>query len=60
MKKPYVFEQNGEQISLSDSIELMAVGIAESVCKKEKRVEDIQQDCKILNSLTNALMAIKL
>lgn len=60
MKKPYVFEQNGEQISLSDSVEIMALGIAESVFKKEKRVEDIQQDCKILNSLTNALIAIKL
>lgn len=59
MKKPFSFEKDGEDYTLSDSVEIMAVGIAESVFKKEKRVEDIMQDCKILNSLSNALLAIK-
>lgn len=59
MKKPFAFEKDGEEYTLNESVEIMAVGIAESVFKKEKRVEDIMQDCKILNSLSNALLAIK-
>ena len=59
MQKPFAFEKDGEEYTLSESVEIMAVGIAESVFKKEKRVEDIMQDCKILNSLSSALLAIK-
>ena len=59
MKKPYCFEQDGEQITLSDAVEIFAVGIGESILKKEKREEEIMRDCKILNSLSNALLAIK-
>lgn len=59
MKKPFAFEKDGEEYTLNESVEIMAVWIAESVFKKEKRVEDIMQDCKILNSLSNALLAIK-
>ena len=59
MKKSYCFEQDGEQITLSDIVEICAVGIGESIFKKEKREEEIMRDCKILNSLSNALLAIK-
>ena len=59
MKKPYCFEQDGEQITLSDAVEICAVRIGESIIKKEKREEEIMRDCKILNSLSNALLAIK-
>ena len=59
MKEPYCFEHDGEQITLSDAVEICAVGIAESIFKKEKREEEIMHDCKILNSLSNALLAIK-
>lgn len=59
MKKPYAFEKDGEQYTLQDCVEQCALGIAESLLKKEKRVEEIVQDCKILNSLSNALLAIK-
>lgn len=59
MKKPYAFEKDGEQYTLRDSVEECALGIAESLFKKEKRVEEIMQDCKILNSLSNALLAVK-
>ena len=60
MKKPYVFEKDNEQYSLQDCVEICAVGIAESIFKNEKRAEDIMQDREILNSLTNALIAIKM
>ena len=60
MKKPYVFEKDNEQYSLQDCVEICAVGIAESIFKNEKRVEEIMQDCEILNSLSNALIAIKM
>ena len=59
MKKPYCFEHDKEQITLSDAVEICAVGIGESILKKEKREEEIMRDCKILNSLSNALLAIK-
>ena len=59
MKKPYVFEKDNEQYSLSDCVEICAIGVAESIFKQEKRAEEIMQDCKILNSLSNALLAIK-
>ena len=60
MKKPYVVEKDNEQYSLQDCVEICAVGIAESIFKNEKRAEDIMQDREILNSLTNALIAIKM
>ena len=59
MKKPYCFEQDGERITLSDAVEICAVGIGESILKKEKREEEIMLDCKILNTLTNEILAIK-
>ena len=60
MKKPYVFEKDNEQYSLQDCVEICTIGLAESIFKNEKRAEDIMQDREILNSLTNALIAIKM
>lgn len=59
MRKPYAFEHEGETYTLEESVEIVASKISESFLKNEKRVEDIKQDCKILNSLSNALLAIK-
>jgi hypothetical protein len=44
--------------TLQDFVEQMAVGIAHEVVDGEK-IEKIQNECKILNSLTEALKAIK-
>lgn len=60
MKTSYGYELNGKSMTLSDSVECMALLIAEEYSKGEKRIEEIQQRCKILDSLTNALLAIKL
>lgn len=59
MRKLYVFEHEGEEYTLEESVEIIALKISESFLKNEKRVEDIKQDCKILDSLSNALLAIK-
>ena len=59
MRKPFAFEFEGNQYTLSDCVEICAVGVAENLFKKEKEVEEIMRDCKILNSLSSALMAIK-
>lgn len=60
MKMSYGYEVDGKSMNLSDSVECMALLIAEEYSKGEKRIEEIQQRCKILDSLTNALLAIKL
>ena len=39
MKKPYGFEIDGTSMTLSDSVECMALIIAEEYCKDEKRIE---------------------
>ncbi len=59
MKKPVAFNYNGEDLSLQDAVEIFAVSIAEEIMKSEKRIEDVMQDCKILDSLSGALLAIK-
>lgn len=56
----YGYEVDGKSMTLPDSVECMALLIAEEYSKGEKRIEEIQQRCKILDSLTNALLAIKL
>lgn len=58
MKKPFAFEKDGSQYTLRDSVELLALGICEDI-SEEKRIEEIMTKCKILNSLSNALLAIK-
>ena len=59
MKKPYAFEFEEQTVTLRDSVEMIAVSIAEGVFKKEKGIEETMQDCKVLDSLSNALTAIK-
>ena len=59
MKKPYGYEIDGTSMTLSDSVECMALLIAEDCCGGENRIEEIQQRCKILDSLSMALMAVK-
>lgn len=59
MRKPYVINGDGEFKTLQDCVEQMALGIADDVANDEK-IEKIQSECKILDSLTNALLAIKI
>lgn len=59
MKKQYGYKIDGTSMTLSDSVECMALLIAEDCCGGEKRIEEIQQQCKILDSLSMALLAIK-
>ncbi|WP_448754407.1 hypothetical protein [Agathobacter sp.] len=58
MRKPYVINSDGEFKTLQDCVEQMALGIADDVANDEK-IEKIQSECKILDSLTIALLAIK-
>ena len=58
MRKPYAINNDGEFKTLQDSIEQLALGIADDVANGEK-IERIQSECKILDSLTIALLAIK-
>lgn len=58
MREPYVIKGDEQQRSLQDYVEQIALGVADDVIKGEKN-ETIQSECRILNSLTNALMAIK-
>ena len=59
MNKEYVFEKDGEYFTLRDSVELFALGICENIVKEEQRTTKILRKCKILDSLTNSLNAIK-
>lgn len=58
MREPYVIKGDEQQRSLQDYIEQIALGVADDVIKGGKN-ETIQSECRILNSLTNALLAIK-
>ena len=58
MRKPYTINNDGEFKTLQDSIEQLALSIADDVANSEK-IEKIQSECKILDSLTIALLAIK-
>ncbi len=57
-KKIIGFEKNGEQFSLEDGVEFMAVEICEDLADG-KRTNEIMQKCKILDSLSNALIAVR-
>lgn len=61
MKKTcdYAFEKGGETYTLRDSVELFALGICEDIMSEEQRTEVVLQKCKVLDSLSNALLAIK-
>ena len=58
MRDTYTFSKNESNYSLSDCVEFFALDICEDI-SKEKRTEEIMQKCKILNSLSSALLAIK-
>lgn len=58
MRKPYCMEEDKSHRTLQDFVELIALGIANDVADGEK-IERIQSECKILNSLTEALKVIK-
>lgn len=58
MRDTYTFEKSGRTYSLSDCVEFFALDICEDI-SQEKRTEEVMQKCKILNSLSNALLAIK-
>lgn len=59
MSTEFTVNVNEEEFSLRNAVELFALGICEDISKNEKRIEDIERKCKILNSLSNALMAVK-
>ena len=58
MRRPYAVNSDEELKTLQDCVEQMALGIADDVANDEK-IEKIQSECKILDSLTNSLLAIK-
>lgn len=58
MRKPYAINNDGELKTLQDCVEQLALSIADDVANSEK-IEKIQSECKILDSLTIALLAIK-
>lgn len=59
MRKPYTYEFGEESYTLEDSIEFLALDICKCVSDKEQRTTEVMQKCKILDSLSNALLAIK-
>lgn len=58
MKKPYCMVEDKSHRTLQEFVESIALGIANDVADGEK-IELIQSECKILNSLTEALKVIK-
>lgn len=46
--------------TLEECVELFAIAISDDISEGKKRTKEIQQDCKILDSLSNALKAIKM
>ena len=60
MKKPFLFEKEGSSYSLAESVEAFALNICEELSQEEKRTEEIMQKCKILDSLSNALISVKM
>ena len=59
MKGSYGYALGKTTLNLSDSVECIALAIAEEYANDEKRIEEIQQRCKILDSLSMALLAVK-
>lgn len=59
MKKSYGYKVDGNDMTLSDSVECIALMIAEECYSGDKRIEEIHQRCKILDSLSTALLAVK-
>lgn len=59
MTKPLYISGDDEERTLRDYVEWFALGLAYNAVNGEKN-ETLQSECKILDSLTNALNAIKL
>ena len=58
MKRPYFADGDEEKTTLQERVEQFALSMAFDIENGEKD-EVIQKELKILNSLTNALIAIK-
>lgn len=58
MREPYTINGDEHNRTLQDYVEQIALGVADDVIKGEKN-ETVQSECRVLNSLTNALLAIK-
>ena len=59
MQSLRAFTKDGEKYTLRDSIEYMALGIAEDFCcKDEHQREGSLQACHVLDTLANAYNAI--
>ena len=58
MRKPYCIDEDKECRTLLDFVEQIAVGVALDVVSGE-RIETIRNECEVLNSITEALKAIK-
>lgn len=58
MREPYTINGDEHNRTLQDYVEQIALGVADDVIKGEKN-ETVQNECRVLNSLTNALLAIK-
>lgn len=59
MTGPFSISGDDEKRTLRDYVEWFALGLAYNAVNGEKN-EALQSECKILDSLTNALNAIKL
>ena len=51
-------EHDGKKMDLRECIELYALAICKDIITEEERTEKTIQDCRILDSLSNALLAI--
>ena len=56
-EQKFTVEYGEQEFTLRDCVEMYALGICEDVMKNV-RARDITRKCKILDSLTNALVAI--
>ena len=59
MKRPYYIEGDERKTTLQERVEQFALAVTLDI-ENEAKDELIQNELKILNSLTNALLAIKL
>jgi hypothetical protein len=58
LKRPYYIEGDERKTTLQERVEQFALAVALDI-EIEAKDELIQKELKILNSLTNALIAIK-
>lgn len=58
MRQPYGFEVNGEMLTLRDAVEAIALKLAEDSQQETFSYEAVQRECEVLDTLTNAYIAI--